>query len=154
MSPLHIVGILLLTSAIICAQEPDYEAGLQRAMKLYPPGDYNERPVRRFEATTVIEKVKVEPTFDLLELVEISDKDIKTLLSEAASYFTSGRWDLSAKRYRQLLLSDPENIKAKANLYDILVLRAMYSDDSPSNDAAKKHHEMCERFSKDIAPNK
>lgn len=146
--------LLLFASAISCAEEPNYDAELQRAMKLYPPGDYDGIPVRQFSPTTVIEKVRVVPTFDLLEPVEPSDKDSETLISEAAEYFTSGRWDLSMKRYRQLLLTDSENKDAKANLFDILLLRSMYSDDAYLKEAAKKHREMRERLTKDIVPKK
>jgi hypothetical protein len=154
MNPLRLVLLLPLTSIVIQAQEINYDAELQRAMKLYPPGDYDGIPVRQFSPTTVIEKVKVVPTFDLLEPVEPSDKDNGTLISEAAEYFSSGRWDLSMKRYRQLLLSDPHNKDAKANLYDILLLRSMYSDDAHLKEAATKHREMRERLTKDIAPKK
>ena len=146
--------LLLFASAISCAEEPNYDAELQRAMKLYPPGDYDGIPVRQFSPTTVIEKVRVVPTFDLLEPVEPSDKDSETLISEAAEYFTSGRWDLSMKRYRQLLLTDSENKDAKANLCDSLLLRSMYSDDAYLKEAAKKHREMRERLTKDIVPKK
>jgi len=154
MITLRSIIILLFVSALSYAEEPDYNAELQRAMKLYPPGDYNGTPVRRFSLTTVIEKVSVVPTFDLLEPVEPSDKDSGTLISEAAEYFTSGRWDLSMKRYRQLLLTDPDNKDAKANLFDILLLRLMYSDDAYLKEAAKRHREMRERLMKDIVPKK
>lgn len=154
MNPLRLALLLPLASIVVQAQEINYEAELQRAMKLYPPGDYDGIPVRNFSATTVIEKVKVVPTFDLLEPVEPSDKDNGTLISEAAEYFSSGRWDLSMKRYRQLLLSDPDNKDAKANLYDILLLRSMYSDDAYLKEAATKHREMRERLTKDITPKK
>lgn len=144
---------MLLLSAILHAEEPNYDAELQRAMKLYPPGDYNGIPVRQFSPTTGIEQVGVVPMFDLITPVEPSDKDRGTLLSEAAEYFTSGRWDLSVKRYKQLLLIDAENRDAKANLYDIMLLRAMHSD-GLLKEAAEKHREMRDRLSKDIFPEK
>lgn len=154
MNLLRLALLLPLASIAVQAQEINYEAELQRAMKLYPPGDYEGMPVRQFSPTTMIERVKVVPTFDLLEPVEPSDKDSGTLISEAAEYFSSGRWDLSMKRYRQLLLSDPDNKDAKANLFDILLLRSMYSDDAYLQKAAKKHREMRERLAKDIVPKK
>jgi hypothetical protein len=154
MNPLRLALLLPLASIVVQAQEPNYEAELQRAMKLYPPGDYDGIPVRQFSPTTVIEKVKVVPTFDLLEPVEPSDKDNGTLNSEAAEYFASGHWDLSMKRYRQLLLSDPDNKDARANLYDIMLLRSMYGDDAHLKEAATKHREMRERLTKNIKPKK
>ncbi len=132
--------------------EPNYDAELQRAMRLYPPGDYGQTPVRRFFPTMVIEKAKVAPSFDLLEPVAPSNKHNRTLFSEAADYFLSGRWGLSAKRYKQILLTDPENVNAKANLYDIILLRAIYSDDSRHHEAAATHRAMRERLSGDILP--
>jgi len=154
MNPLRLALLLPLASIIVQAQEINYDAELQRAMKLYPPGDYDGIPVRQFSPATVIEKVRVVHAFDLLEPVEPSDKDSGTLTSEAAEYFSSGRWDLSMKRYRQLLLNDPDNKDAKANLYDILLLRSMYSDDAHLKEAATKHREMRERLTKDITPKK
>ena len=68
--------------------------------------------------------------------------------------FSSGRWDLAMKRYRQLLLSDPDNKDAKANLYDILLLRSMFSDKAHLKEAATKHREIRERLTKDITPKK
>lgn len=153
-SLLRLALLLPLASIAVQAQEINYEAEFQRAMKLYPPGDYDGMPVRQFSPTTVIERVKVVPTFDLLEPVEPSDKDNDTLNSEAAEYFSSGRWDLSMKHYRQLLLIDPENRDVKANLYDILLLRSMYSDDAHLKEAATKHREMRERLMKDIKSQK
>ena len=38
---LYLVLLSILAPATVHAQEPDYEAELQRAMKLYPPGDYH-----------------------------------------------------------------------------------------------------------------
>lgn len=154
MTALRLIFLLLLTSAAAQTGEPDYDAELQRAMKLYPPGDYNEAPVRRFSPTTAIETLKVPATFDLLQPVSPSGKDIPALGSEAAELFTSGRWDLSVKRYRQLLLADPDNTNAKAHLFDILLLRSLYGDAAHREEAARMHREMRERLAREILPRK
>jgi len=154
MSPIHAFVCFSLSSAILLAGDSPYEIEFQRAIKLYPPGDYNSVPVMRFSPITTIVKQYTPPTFDLLAPVETSDKDIKTLFTEAARYFTTGRWDLAEKRYKQTLLLDPDNIDAKAHLYDMLILRSLWSDESRRSEAGKKHSEISKTLSKDIFPAK
>ncbi|HEX8371333.1 MAG TPA: hypothetical protein VF585_01015 [Chthoniobacterales bacterium] len=79
-------------------------------------------------------------------------KPRKLSRSEAAGFFVTGRFDLVIKRYRQLLLIEPEDIQAKANLYDMLHLQALYSDGARPRATSRKHREMEERFEKDVAP--
>ncbi len=123
-------------------------------MRDYPPGDYHGRPVRKFPAISRVEKADVAPILDPLVPVEPSHKDRRTLFSEAAGYFSDGRWDLAIKRYRQLLFIDPENRDARANLRDIVILESLYGDERLAQEAAKKHQEIRERLAKDIAPKK
>jgi len=152
MRAIYTLCFSIVSCAILHAADPAYEIELQRAMRLYPPGDYNAAPATRFSPITTFEKVVVSPAFDLLEPVEPSDKDIKTLFSEAASCFTAGRWDLATKRYKQSLLLDPENRDAKACLYDILLLRSLYGDESRRSEAVKRQTEINKRLLKDINP--
>jgi hypothetical protein len=143
-------SLLLSACAVLHAADIDYDAELQRAMKLYPPGDYGEIPVRRFFPTTEVSKIS--PRIDLFSPVEASNKDAKTLSSEAADFFISGRWDLAVKRYKQLLLIEPGNTAAKAHLYDIAQLAELYGDPARRGEAAKKYEAMCEEVSKGIVP--
>lgn len=48
------VSLLVFASAICHAGAPDYEAEIQRAMKLYSPGDYNRASVTRFTVQSAI----------------------------------------------------------------------------------------------------
>ena len=150
MRTIHAFFLLALSSAILPAAYSPYEVEFQRAIRLYPPGDYNGVPVRRFSPVTTYVKQSPSPTIDLLEPVEPTDKDIKTLFSEAASFFTVGRLDLAAKRYKQTLLLEPENRDAKAHLYDILIIRSLWDDESHRSEASKRKSEISKQISKDI----
>ena len=150
MRTFHAFFLLALSSAILPAADSPYEVEFQRAIRLYPPGDYNGVPVRRFSPITTFVKQSPLPTIDLLEPVEPTDKDIKTLFSEAASFFTVGRLDLAAKRYKQTLLLEPENRDAKAHLYDILLIRSLWEDESHRSEASKRHSEISKQIFKDI----
>ena len=150
MRTFHAFFLLALSSAILPAAYSPYEVEFQRAIRLYPPGDYNGVPVRRFSPVTTYVKQSPSPTIDLLEPVEPTDKDIKTLFSEAASFFTVGRLDLAAKRYKQTLLLEPENRDAKAHLYDILLIRSLWEDESHRSEASKRHSEISKQIFKDI----
>ena len=150
MRTFHAFFLLALSSAILPAADSPYEVEFQRAIRLYPPGDYNGVPVRRFSPVTTYVKQSPSPTIDLLEPIEPTDKDIKTLFSEAASFFTIGRFDLAAKRYKQTLLLDPENKDAKAHLYDILIIRSLWDDESHRSEASKRKSEISKQISKDI----
>ena len=150
MRTIHAFFLLALSSAILPAADSPYEVEFQRAIRLYPPGDYNGVPVRRFSPITTFVKQSPLPTIDLLEPVEPTDKDIKTLFSEAASFFTVGRLDLAAKRYKQTLLLEPENRDAKAHLYDILLIRSLWEDESHRSEASKRHSEISKQIFKDI----
>jgi hypothetical protein len=152
--------IFYLTLAIICgctflnAADPDYDAELQRVMKMYPPGDYDGMPIMRSTAIITVEKPVEPPTLGLLEPVERPDKSIESLLSEAAQFFTTDRVDLAMKRYKQILLLDPENKDAKARLYDIVVIRTMWHDEAHRSEASKKESEASEQLFKEITPQK
>ncbi|MEI6703103.1 MAG: hypothetical protein WCL71_06145 [Deltaproteobacteria bacterium] len=150
MRAIHTFLLFAFSGAILPAADSPYEVEFQRAIRLYPPGDYNGVPVTRFSPSTTFVKQSPLPTIDLLEPVEPADKDIKTLFSEAASFFTIGRFDLAAKRYKQTLLLDPENKDAKAHLYDILLIRSLWDDESHRSEANKKHSEISKQISKDI----
>ena len=150
MRTIHAFFLLALSSAILPADDSPYEVEFQRAIRLYPRGDYNGVPVTRFSPITTFVKQSPPPTIDLLEPVEPTDKDIKTLFSEAASFFTIGRFDLAAKRYKQALLLDPENKDAKAHLYDILIIRSLWDDESHRSEASKRKSEISNQNSKDI----
>jgi tetratricopeptide (TPR) repeat protein len=154
MRSIHTFALLALSSTILYAADSPYEIEFQRAIKLYPPGDYNSVPVMHFSPITTIVKQYKPPTFDLLAPVETSDTDIKILFTEAARYFATGRWDLAEKRYKQTLLLDPNNNDAKAHLYDILILRSLWSDESRRSEFGKKHSEISKTISKDILPAK
>ena len=147
-----LVPLLLLSAH---GAEPDYQRALEENLKVYPPGDYNDRPVRRFHnpvAEEVREKSKVEGaiTTELLREVEMPDKDITALFSEAGSYSAQGRFALAAKRYKQCLLLEPDNLKAKANLYDITVIRCLYEAESPMQEINRKYEELKKKVSEDI----
>ena len=154
MRSLFTIGFFAISCAILSAADSLYEAEFQRAIKLYPPGDYDTVPPARVSPITTIVKPTSVSTFSLVEPVEPPDKDIKVLFSEAAGYFTTGRFDLAAKRYKQTLLLDPENKDAKAHLYDILFLQSLWADESRRAEASKIHSEMSEQISKDIVPPK
>ena len=142
MSAIQTFLLFALSGPILSAADSPYEVEFQRAIRLYPPGDYNGVPVTRFSPITTFVKQSPLPTIDLLEPVEPTDKDIKALFSEAASYFTIGRFDLAAKRYKQILLLDLENKDAKAHLYDILLIRSLWDDESHRSEANKRHSEI------------
>ncbi len=148
----HTFCFFALSTAILSAADPLYEVEFQRAIRLYPAGDYKGIPVTRFSSIMTIVKQHPSPTIDLFGPVEPTDKDIKTLFSEAESYFTTGRFDLAAKCYQQALRLDPENNDAKAHLYDILTLRSLWEDESRRSEADKMHAVICNRLSKDIPP--
>lgn len=152
MRSLLLACVALSTVVPLHAADIDYDVELQRAMKAYPPGDYDSRPLRRFPPAT--EAPQASLGIDLFSPVEASDKDAKTLSSEAAGFFITGRWLLSVKRYKQLLLIEPGNAAAKARLYDIAKLAELYGDPTRRDEAAKKHGEMCKEFSKDLIPQK
>jgi len=154
MRSFYTFSLIALSSTILSAVDPLYEAEFQRAIRLYPPGDYNTVPPARVSPITTIVKPTAVSTFNLLEPVEPPDKDIKVLFSEAATYFTIGRFDLAAKRYKQTLLLDPVNRDAKAHLFDILFLQSLWADESRRTEASKIHSEMSEQISKDIVPPK
>lgn len=50
---LFIAILFILAVGIVAASEPDFKDRLTEAIKEHPPGDYYERPVRRFPAVTV-----------------------------------------------------------------------------------------------------
>jgi len=154
MRAIHTVLLFALPTAILSAADSLYEVEFQRAIRLYPPGDYSGVPVKRFSPITTFVKQTPPPTIDLLEPVEATDKDIKTLFSEAAGFFTIGRFDLAAKRYKQTLLLDPDNKDAKAHLYDIMLIRALWDDESHRSEANRRHTEISKQLSKDILPQK
>ena len=98
-----------------------YQRVIERAMRDYPPGDYNGHVARRFYSVSAIESsAKWTLEQELLSPVEVPKREIGILSSEATNYFSEGRWDLAIKRNKQILLVDPENVAAKASLYDIL----------------------------------
>ena len=110
-----------------------YQRALERAMRDYPPGDYEGPVVKRFYSVSAIESsAKWTLEQELLSPVEVPKRDIGILSSEAARYFSEGRWDLAIKRNKQILLVDPENVAAKASLYDILkkIAERMQSSES------------------------
>ncbi len=148
-----LLASLLLLSAY--GAEPDYQRALEENLKVYPPGDYNERPLRRFHNPVVVEerrqsKAEGAITAELLRPVEMPDKDMPTLFSEAGLYFGQGRFDLAVKRYKQCLLLEPENLKAKANLYDITMIRCLW--EAESSQFQKKYEELKKRVTEDIVP--
>jgi len=140
------------------AIDPVYQEAIDAAVKEYPPGDYNSIPVRRFSTNLtpeqILNKSKSMETieFDLLRPVEMPDKDIRTLFSEAALYFTEGRFDLAEKRYKQSLLLEPDNTKAKANLFDIMIIRCLYQTGAQQAIINEKYNELKKGVAKDIAP--
>lgn len=148
---LWVLAIPPLLSA--AADDRAYQKALEGVLKEYPPGDYNERPVRRFSAnrSAHTDDRQFSLEHQLLEPVDRSDKDIQTLFSEAASFFLDGRWDLALKRYKQSVLLDPENSEAKARALDLLILMCMYQAES-WEEAAVKRKEFEMRVSKDIVP--
>jgi len=154
MSAIRMLVIFGLSSTILLAEDSLYQVEFQRAIKLYPPGDYNSVPIMRFSPITTVVKHYKPPAFDLLAPVETTDKDLKSLFTEAARYFTTGRWDLAEKRYKQALLLDENNKDAKAHLYDILILRSLWADETRHSESAKKHAEISKSVSKDIIPTK
>lgn len=151
---LWLLLLFLSGCTFLHAAEPDYDAELLRVMKVYPPGDYQQRPIQRLVPVISVEKPVAPPTHSLLEPVERSNKSIEMLSSEAAQLFTTGRVDLAMKRYKQILLLDPENKDAKSRLYDIVVIRTMWQDDVHRSEASKKESEISEQLSKEITPQK
>ncbi len=109
--------------------DPEYQRALAEELRLNPPGDLSERPMRRFvihppqrndrpiTAERVVEMV--------LRPVEKPDTDVATLLSEGAELLAAGRLDLAERCYKEVLMIDPENLKAKAVLYDYTVMRCL-----------------------------
>ena len=135
------------------AAEPDYQAALEENLKLYPPGDYNEPPVRRFAVNPIDKAIRItakEVVKWVLQPVEMPDKDIVTLFSEAGSYFTAGRFDLAAKRYQQVLLLDSENVKAKAHLYDLTVISCLTQTGTPQREINQHYEALKKRVAADI----
>ena len=139
------------------AMDPAYQKALDEAVKQCPPGDYNSPVLRRFTPDPLsvqsFRKSNSEGAIEkeLLQPVEMPDKEIKTLFSEAAMYFTKGRYNLATKRYKQALLLDPENINAKAYLYDITVIRSMHLNGSDQSLLNKEYNALKERISKDFS---
>ncbi len=151
---------LLLLQSVYAVEtvDPEYQADLDTALKTNPPGDYNLPVTRPFPLIKSFSKSNrgANPlsVFDLglLKAVEPSDKDIKTLSSEAASYFLQGRWDLASKRYKQTLLLEPDKLESKANLLDILMLQFMYESDADQTDINQKYDKLKALLSNDILP--
>ncbi len=154
MSPLRLPLFLICGCTLLHAAEPDYDAELKRAMKLYPPGDYDGMPIMRSAPIITVEKPVASPTFKLLKPVERSEKSLESLLSEAPQFFTNGRTDLAMKRYKQVLLIDPENKDAKSRLYDIILIRTLWHDEVHRSEASKIQPEISEQLSKEIKSQK
>ena len=85
-----------------------------------------------------------------MKRVDAANLPLEQLFSEAASYFSTGRWDLAMKRYKQCLVVDPSNREAKANLYDIFTLQCLSPDGKDSQEFFLKATELKKRLSKDI----
>ncbi len=142
------------------AMDPAYQKALDESVKQFPPGDYNSPVVvKRFiadpESVGILRKANSDGAIEreLLQPVEMPEKDTKTLFSEAATYFARGRYDLATKRYKQALLLDSDNINAKANLYDITVIWTMYENGSQQSLINEKYNALKKRVSKDILCN-
>lgn len=121
--------------------DPAYQAALDANLKIHPPGDYHERPVRQFVGNATNERrITAEQVVEIvMRPVEKPDKDVKTLFSEAAEFWVEGRIDLAMKRYKEVLSVDPENEKAKAVLYDYVVILCM-------DHAGTSQHEINSRY--------
>lgn len=147
--------VLLLPILSRAADDPAYQAALEENLKVYPPGDYAERPVRRFVGNppNADSRLTAERVVEMvLRPVEVPEKDVSTLFSEAARYFTEGRVDLAEVRYKQVLLLEPENGKAKANLYDLMVISCLNQTGTPRREINKHHDALKAKVAGDILP--
>jgi len=157
---LTLFAMTLLLHSVYAVEtvDPAYQDALDKALQVNPPGDYNGPNVRSLSLFTPLPKInhasKPLSVIDLylIKPVDPSDKDIKILFSDAASYFLQGRWDLAIKLYKQSLLLEPENIEAKAYLLDIMILQCMYESEEQQATINRKYDKLKERLSKDILP--
>ncbi|MFZ4780156.1 MAG: hypothetical protein ACOYM3_32775 [Terrimicrobiaceae bacterium] len=155
---LFALPLLLFSTYAVETVDPAYQDALDKALQVNPPGDYNGPNVRHFPLFTPSPKSnRVSQPLSVMDLyllkpVDPSDKDIKILFSEAASYFVQGRWDLAIKRYKQSLLQYPENMEAKASLFDILTLQCMYESNAEQGAINKIYDKLKARLSNDIIP--
>ena len=150
MRAFHTLLFFALSSPFLLAMDSAYEAEYQRTLKMYPPGDYNAFPVRGFIPVLASDLPNVAPTLGLLNPVDYPSKDLKTIFSDAAISFCSGRLDLAMTLYKQALVLDPENKDAKANLYEIVLIRSLCNDENHRSEAVKFHAEASERLFKDV----
>ena len=130
--------------------DPRYQKALAEELRLNPPGDYAERPVRQF-AGSPRHMVTAEQVVEMvLAPVERPNTDVPTLFAEAAKLHREGRTDLATVRYKQVLLIEPENIKAKANLYDIITIWCLSQAGSLQREINKYHEALTKRTEADL----
>lgn len=70
---------------------------------------------------------------EILGKTEDSRDSVESLFKAAADSVSRERYDLVLKRYRQILAREPDNEKAKAGLYDFIVLWTLYRTDAPAS---------------------
>jgi tetratricopeptide (TPR) repeat protein len=133
-----LLAFLLLTPLAAFAQDAGYQKALDQALKDFPPGDYDSGSIPRpretfgYEGTRAFFKSPEKLEEEILEKAETSQDSVDSLFTSASDYVSSGRYDLALKRYRQILAKEPQNEKAKAGLYDFVILWTLYRTDAPA----------------------
>jgi len=131
--------LLLLCPIAAFAQDAGYQKALEQALKDYPPGDYDSVIIRRtpesvpFQSTRDYYKSPQKLEEAILGKTEDSRDSVESLFKAAADFVSRERYDLVLKRYRQILAREPDNEKAKAGLYDFVVLWTLYRTDAPAS---------------------
>lgn len=132
------LALLLLLPVAAFAQDAGYQKALDQALKDFPPGDYDSRWIPQpretfgYEGTRAFFKSPLKLEEEILEKEEASQDNVVVLFQSASDYVSKGRYDLALKRYRQILAKEPENEKAKAGLYDFIILWTLYRTDAPA----------------------
>ncbi len=133
-----LLAVFLFAPLAAFAQDAGYQKALDQALKDFPPGDYDSRTVPRpretfgYEGTRAFFKSPQKLEEEILEKAEDSEESVDSLFKSASDYVSKGRYDLALKRYRQILAKEPNNEKAKAGLYDFIVLWTFYRTDAPA----------------------
>lgn len=148
---------LLLLPVAVFAQDAGYQKALDQALKDFPPGDYDSRWIPRpretlgYEGTRAFFKSPQKLEEEILKKEEASQDSVVVLFKSASDYVSKGRYDLALKRYRQILAKEPDNEKAKAGLYDFIILWTLYRTDAPTGKIHDQYKQIEETLKRNAA---
>ncbi len=151
------LAFLLLCPLAAFAQDAGYQKALEQALKDFPPGDYDSGTIPRprepmgHEGTRAFFKSPQKLEGEILETAEDSKDSVDSLFKSASEYASNWRYDLALKRYRQILAREPDNEKAKAGLYDFIVLWTLYRMDAPSGKIQRQYQQIEQTLKRNAA---